>query len=112
MTVYVVQNQMRFDPVARTMVPRFTTLNKAEEFGKIEYILDPQASLFESDSAVAVMHMKLNTFSDHDHLVLVGNPGLIGLVTAIAASYNNGSVSILQWSGRHSRYIEIKSTLF
>lgn len=112
MTVYVVQNQMRFDHETKTMTPRFPTLHLAEEWGTLEYILDPAASAFEPDEVIGAMHQKLSGFSDDDYLVLVGNPGLIGMIYGIAAYYNDGKVKFLQWSGKFTSYIEISSKIF
>ena len=107
MTVFAVQQQMRFDQVRKELVPRFTSINKAERWGQIVYLLSPSAHPFNPDLVLGDMHEKLSDFSDDDHLLLIGNPGLIGMATTIAAWYNNGSVKLLQWSGRHNEYTEI-----
>lgn len=112
MTVFVVQQQMRFDQVRKELVPRFTSISKAEKWGKIEYILSPSAHPFNPDLVLGDMHEKLLDFNDEDHLLLIGNPGLIGMATSIAAYYNNGSVKLLQWSGRHNEYTEIVARIY
>ena len=112
MTVYVVQKQMRFDEASGELVPKFRTLNKAERFGHLEYLLSPSAHPFNADSVLGDLHDKLRFFGDHDHLLLIGNPVLIGMATSVAASYNDGRVRFLQWSGRHSDYTEISARIF
>lgn len=112
MTVYVVQNQMRYDHDLREMTPRFPTIEVARQWGELEYILDPSASAFEPDQVIGNIHHKLSGFSDDDFLVLVGNPGLIGMVFGIAAYYNDGKVKILQWSGKFKTYVVISSKIF
>ena len=112
MTVYAIQQQMRFDQVKKELVPRFTSINKAERWGKIKYLLSPSAHPFNPDLVLGDMHEKLIDFSDDDHLLLIGNPGLIGMATAIAAHYNDGSVKLLQWSGRHNEYTEIVAKIY
>lgn len=112
MTVFAVQNQMRFDQVRKELVPRFTSLDKALRWGKIEYLLSPSAHPFSPDLVLGDMHEKLSGYNDQDHLLLIGNPGLIGMATAIAAYYNNGEVKLLQWSGRHGEYTEIVAKIY
>ena len=112
MTVYAVQQQMRFDAEKHELVPRFASISKAEQWGKIVYILSPSAHPFNPELVLGDIHEKLFGFCDDDHLLLIGNPGLIGMSTAVAAHYNNGCVKFLQWSGRHNEYTEIQTKIF
>lgn len=112
MAVYAVQQQMRFDQVSKELVPRFTSINKALKWGPILYLLSPSAHPFNPDLVLGDMHEKLSGFDDRDHLLLIGNPGLIGMATTIAAHYNGGSVKLLQWSGRHNEYTEIVAKIY
>lgn len=112
MTVYVVQQQMKFDQLRKELVPRFLSINKALKFGQIEFLLSPSAHPFNPDMVLGDMHEKLSGFSDDDHLLLIGNPALIGMATAIAAHYNRGEVKLLQWSGRHGEYTEIVAKIY
>lgn len=111
MTVYVIQQQMRFDQESGELVPRFPSIKKAERFGKIEYVLSPSAHPFNPEFVLGDLHDKLSGFGDSDHLLLIGNPGLIGMATAIACYYNDGKVKMLQWSGRHNEYTEIAAKI-
>jgi len=112
MTVYAVQQQMRFDQIKKELVPRFTSINKAERWGEITYLLSPSAHPFNPELVLGDLHEKLSSFSDDDHLLLIGNPGLIGMATSIAAYYNEGHVRLLQWSGRHNEYTEIAAKIY
>lgn len=112
MTVYTVQQQMKFDAISKELVPRFSSLSKAEKWGKIEFLLSPSANPFDPEFVLGDIHEKLSGFSDNDHLLLIGNPVLIGMSTAIASYYNEGSVKFLQWSGRHREYTEIITKIF
>ena len=58
------------------------------------------------------MHQKLSGFGDTDFLLLIGNPVLIGMATAIAAHYNRGRVKFLQWSGKHNKYSMISTQVY
>ncbi|MHA2068269.1 MAG: hypothetical protein ACXABY_28235, partial [Candidatus Thorarchaeota archaeon] len=88
MTVYAVQRQMRYDSVNKELVPRFSSIEKAERYGEIVYLLSPSAHPFSPELILGDLHEKLGIFSDNDHLLLIGNPGLIGMATAVAAHYN------------------------
>lgn len=110
--VYVVQEQLRFDPETARNVPRFPTIEKASVFGEIVFILEPNAHPFNQPSCIATLHRFLSDFNDNDFLILVGNPILLGMATSIAASYNSGRVKFLQWSPKGDRYIVIASEMF
>jgi len=111
MTVFVVQKQMKMDHDSGELVPRFPSINKAEKWGKLHYLLSPSANPFKSEGIITDLQKSLGNFSDEDYLVLIGNPILIGITSAIAAYHNEGNVNFLQWSGRENRYIEIKTRI-
>ena len=112
MTVYVVQKQMRFDDRKGELVPRFKTMDKARRFGDLEFLLSPSAHPFNPENVMRALREKLRDFGDEDHLLLIGNPALIGMATAVAAHRNCGRVRLLQWSGKQSDYTEISVRMF
>jgi hypothetical protein len=112
LTVFVIQQQMKFDANKRELVPRFTSIDKAEKWGEIAYVLSPSAHPFNPEFVLGDIHEKLSEYCDDDYLLLIGNPGLIGMSTAVAAHYNDGLVNFLQWSGRHNEYTEISAKIF
>ena len=112
MTVYVVQKQMKFDQEKGELVERFPSIHKAERFGEIDYLLSPSASPFSPALVVGDLHEKLKHFSDDDHLLLIGNPALIGMAVSVACHYNSGRVRFLQWSGKHFDYTEIVAKIY
>jgi len=112
MSVFVVQQQMRFDRDKKVMVPRFPSISKAESFGRLVYLLSPSAHPFDPELVIGDLHKSLSGFSDEDYLLLVGNPCLIGMATSVAAHYNKGRVTFLQWSGRNDEYTTIMTKMF
>lgn len=112
MTVFVIQKQMKLDQESGDLVPRFPSIDRAEKFGRLEFLLSPSASPFHAASVLGDLHARLRGFNDEDHLLLIGNPGLIGMATTVAAHYNDGKVRFLQWSGRHSTYTEIVAKIY
>lgn len=110
--VYVVQEQLRFDVESGKNVPRFPSIDRAKELGKIVYMLEPNAHPFVPQNVTGILHRYLEKFCDDDYLILVGNPILLGMATAIAASYNSGRVNFLQWSPKGDRYVLVHSEMF
>lgn len=109
MTVFAIQQPHRWN--GRELAPAFD-VSPAEEHGNVEFLLSPTAAPFQTAGIVQELHEKLNGFSDGDFLLLIGNPCLIGIATAIAAHYNNGLVPMLQWSGKDGRYIEVVPEIY
>ena len=110
--VYVVQEQLRFDVESGKNVPRFPSIDRARELGKIVYMLEPNAHPFVPNNVTGILHHHLSNFCDEDYLILVGNPVLLGMATAIAANYNSGRVNFLQWSQKGDRYTLITAEIF
>lgn len=111
MTVYVVQDQRRYDRDTGQYVSKFD-LSPAEEHGELRFLLTPTAAPFHPESIMPELWHGLRHYGDGDHLLLVGNPILIGWATAIAADANDGRVSLLQWSGKDRRYIPVSAQVF
>lgn len=108
--VFVVQKQLRQDPRSGDLVPKFD-LSSAEKYGELVYVLSPTAAPWAADSIMADIRDKLEDFQTTDFLLLIGNPVLIGLVSAVAADMA-GRVQFLQWSGRQQSYIPVQATVF
>ena len=112
MTVFVIQKQMKLDDATGDLVPRFSSLERAKRWGDLKYLLSPTAHPFNPESIISDLKEKLETFTEDDHLLLIGNPALIGMATAIAAKQTSGTVRFLQWPGRQKDYMEISVRLF
>ena len=110
-TVYVVQKQMRFDKEKGELVPRFD-LSSALQYGELDYLLSPSAAPWTGETVLPELRKKLASYTREDHLLLVGNPCLIGWVVAIAAQVTGGYVSLLQWHGKEQRYINIENNIY
>lgn len=108
--VYIVQKQMRFDHTLQELVERFDTA-PAEEFGDVVFLLSPSAAPFNPESIIKELSEKLSMFTPDDYLLLVGNPILIGLASAIAADVA-GTVNFLQWSGKEQGYLAVTAEVF
>lgn len=108
--VYVIQNTHRLNRQSSTLEPKYD-FSSAARFGELVFLLTPSAKPHDA-SVVNELKEKLAKFSDDDHLLLVGNPALIGFACAIAADWNEGRVSVLQWEGKAKEYVAIKADLY
>lgn len=113
MTVYVVQQHLRRDPLTGEWRP-VHDLAPARRHGQVEVLLSPTALPFgDASSIVAELHRKLAGFdADRDWLLPMGNPALIGYAMAIAAAHSGGRVRSLVWSARQQDYIPTEARLF
>lgn len=105
--VYAIQQPKRLDPRTGQLVDH-VDLEPAREHGELHLLLQPGAGPFKDlDHTLEELRNGLAEFTDQDVLLLVGNPVLIGLATAIAADLTNGHVTFLQWSGARREYIKV-----
>jgi hypothetical protein len=100
MAVYVTQENPRVDIVS------------AIKYGD----LIPLASPFDQvhlnpGRIVASMRRKLCGFSDDDWLLCMGDPAIIGIAFAIAASANHDRVNLLKWDKMERSYYPVKVSL-
>jgi len=107
MTVYVVQEQTKYDKEQGKFVPRFD-LSSAKEYGEIVFLLSPTAKPFDSKPIKRELHEKLKYFSANDYILFIGNPLFIVMAGAIAAEYNEGNLKSLQWHGKDQKYIPLE----
>ena len=84
----------------------------AERFGELSFVLDPADSIFRMDDTLLKLTQRLSAFTKADYLLPVGNPGLIGVATALVADQTEGQFKILQWLGREREYIPITIKLW
>lgn len=111
MVVYVVQDHRRYDKLTGQYVSAHD-LSPAEEFGELRYLLSPTAAPWNPVSILNDLWDGLKDYGDMDHLLMVGNPVLCGLATAVAANINDGRVRFLQWNGRQYRYTAVEAQIF
>lgn len=110
-TVYVVQDHRRYNKDTGEF-EAVHDLTPAKKFGPIRYLLTPTAAPWSPETVIAELWDGLRDFGDADHLLLTGNPILIGWATAVAAQVNGGRLNMLQWNGRERRYISVAAQVF
>jgi len=88
-------------------------ISSAMDYGVIETVLPPNAQIaFSVTPTVRRIQRKLEKFTDEDYLLFIGDPTAIGIISAIAASKNNGRFKCLKWDKLERRYIPIQVDLF
>ena len=81
----------------------------ASKYGDFRFILPEKTNLmFDTKEAVSIIKKELRYYNDHDHLLLIGDPAVIGICTAVAADYNRGKVKFLKWDNREYTYYPVE----
>lgn len=104
--VWLVQDTKWIDPRDGQLKSKFD-FTAAERFGELHELLEPTSSPFNLEPVLKRLHDNLEMFCDDDYLLLVGSPVLLGIACAVASYYNDGNVSMLQWSGAKRDYIPV-----
>ena len=100
MTVFVTQENPRVDIVS------------ALKCGDLEPLASPFDQVhLNPGRVVASMRRKLRKFDDDDWLLAMGDPAIIGIAFAIAASVNHGHVNLLKWDKIEKSYYPVKVNL-
>lgn len=88
-------------------------LTRAMEFGDIQIVESEDFPQFRSGKPVLErITRKLIEFNpEDDYLLLVGDPVLIGLCTAVLATMGHKSIRVLKWDNQSRRYIPINLPL-
>jgi len=78
--------------------------------------LEPLTSHFDqvhlhAGRIVTEIRRKLRDFDDEDFLLAMGDPAIIGIAFAIAASRNHGRVRLLKWDKMEKNYYPVKVNL-
>ena len=84
----------------------------AKDFGEFKFVFPEKLNLmWEPEETVSIAKKELRYFNDQDHLLLIGDPALIGICTAVAADYNRGKVKFLKWDYREFKYYPVEVEL-
>ena len=99
--VYVIQENSKFNIIS---AKRYGELVPVFEEGK-QIMLSPAP-------AIKKLNYILKDFNDDDYLLLIGDPSIIGIACAMAASYNRGRFKCLKWDKREYKYYPIEVNLY
>lgn len=93
-TVWIVQDKQRFNKITKKHESIFN-YSLAENFGTLKFILSNNDSALAQQPAILKLKRDLFKFKEHDSLLLVGDPALIGAAMTIVSSINRGEVPVL-----------------
>ena len=106
--VYVIQE------VAGTQAgnPKINIMG-ASSYGKLKFLL-PEFSqmIFSPGPLIYKLRQGLKNFTKDDHLLLTGDPALIGVACSIVSDITNGKYKLLKWDKQERRYYPIEINLY
>ena len=107
-TVYVIQE------VAGTKAgnPKINIMG-ASNYGNFKFLL-PEFSqmIFSPGPLVYKLRQGLKNFTDNDHLLLTGDPALIGVACSIVSDITGCKYKLLKWDKQESKYYPISINLY
>ena len=97
MTVYVIQEKPGVD------------MTDALRFGDFKELLPRKDQLaISSQPVIHALKNKLKNLSDDDYLLCLGDPSIISIVSAVAASLNRGRFKLLKWDRKLEKYYPVE----
>ena len=107
-TVYVIQE------VAGTQAgnPKINIVG-ASSYGQLKFLL-PEFSqmIFSPGPLIYKLRQGLKDFKEGDHLLLTGDPALIGVACSIVSDITNGKYNLLKWDKQERKYYPISINLY
>jgi hypothetical protein len=68
--------------------------------------------IFSPGPLVYKLRKGLKDFKEGDHLLLTGDPAIIGVACSIVSDITNGKYNLLKWDKQERRYYPIKINLY
>ena len=106
--VYVIQH------IAGTQAgnPKINIIG-AQKYGKFKFLL-PEFSqmIFSPGPLIFKLRQGLKDFKEEDHLLLTGDPALIGVACSIVSDITNGKFNLLKWDKQERKYYPIEINLY
>ena len=106
--VYVIQEV----PGTRAGNPKINIVG-AQKYGDLKFLL-PELSqmIFSPGPLIFKLRKLLRNFKPEDHLLLTGDPALIGVACSIVSDITNGKYNLLKWDKQERKYYPIKINLY
>ena len=84
-------------------------MTDALRFGDFQELLPRKDQLvISSQPVIHALKNKLKNFSDGDYLLCLGDPSIIAIVSAVAASLNRGRFKLLKWDRKLEKYYPVE----
>ena len=106
--VYVIQEI----PGTKTGSPKINIIG-AKEYGDFVFLL-PEFSqmIFSPGPLIFKLRQGLKNFNENDHLLLTGDPAIIGVACSIVSDMTNGKYNLLKWDKQERKYYSIEIDLY
>jgi hypothetical protein len=85
----------------------------AQKYGDFRFLL-PEFSqmIFSPGPLIYKLRQGLKDFKEGDHLLLTGDPALIGVACSIVSDITNGKYNLLKWDKQERKYYPISINLY
>ena len=92
--------------------PKINILGAAE-YGTFKFLL-PELSqmIFSPGPLIFKLRKGLKDYTPQDHLLLTGDPAIIGVACSIVSNITNGKFNLLKWDKQERKYYPIQINLF
>ena len=106
--VYVIQEI----PGTKEGRPKINIMGAAG-YGKLKFLL-PELSqiIFSPGPLIYKLRQALKDFTSKDHLLLTGDPAIIGVACSIVSDLTNGNYKLLKWDRQERKYYPIEINLY
>ena len=107
-TVYVIQEI----PGTKEGRPKINIMGAAQH-GILKFLLHELSQIiFSPGPLVFKLRKGLKDFKEGDHLLLIGDPALIGVACSIVSDITNGKYNLLKWDKQERKYYPIEINLY
>ena len=85
----------------------------ARQYGEFKFLL-PEFSqmIFSPGPLIYKLRQGLKDFKKEDHLLLTGDPAIIGVACSIVSDITNGKYNLLKWDKQERKYYPIEINLY
>ena len=106
--VYVIQEL----PGTKAGAPKINIMS-ASKYGEFKFLL-PEFSqiIFSPGPLVFKLRKLLKDYTEDDHLLLTGDPAIIGIACSIVSDITNGKFNLLKWDRQERMYYPLKINLY
>ena len=107
-TVYVIQHI----PGTQAGNPKINIMG-ASHYGQFKFLL-PEFSqmIFSPGPLIYKLRQGLKDYHVKDHLLLTGDPAIIGVACSIVSDITNGKYNVLKWDKQERKYYPIEINLY
>jgi len=98
-------------PGTKAGAPKINIMS-ASKYGEFKFLL-PEFSqiIFSPGPLIFKLRNLLKDYTQHDYLLLTGDPAIIGVACSIVADTTNGKFNLLKWDKQDRMYYPIKINL-